>query len=1123
MKTYLEVQMELICKLAMLIFLWCININVFAQTAVEPSGTGTQADPFLITSINNLYWISQTPSSWESYFVQTKDIDASLTASWNEGKGFVPIGSEMFHCFRGNYDGNNHIITSLKIKRIDEYCIGLFGEIDSATIRNLGLKEVEIEGAYRTGGLVGSVLYSTIIENCFTEGTITSGGRFIGGLIGFIGSDVGASSVVNCSYSRCSISIVGNVYRDYSGGLIGYARSVEIENCYFSGGIKGGKDRIGGLVGELRGSDGKIRNCYADAYTEGNTNIGGFIGKNEGLPIENSFWNVDRFGALGIQSGEKNFEATGKTSEELRDIATYTDIKTTGLQESWDFGSDPYDDNGKEDVWEIGDIFTNLGYPYILKQNPYEPKMITEIPSNITENSVTVSGYISSIGGSDIIESGIIYSKENFDPKIESTDATIIKLKPSNKSFSTIVNYNNGEGIIYYRAYAINKKGIGYGDVKFITVPGQPTDNKNLSFDGIDNFLTLAKPLTIGRGNWTIEMWIKVPVEGTNNLGENEDVGIIFSNYNNTRFISLKITNLGKIVYLWNKWTVRVEGTTDLRDNKWHHIALTRDVDNKRTILYLDGIKEVLENSAGEDFDLDTPHMIGKDIRYGESPHFHGEMDEFRIWSKAKTEKEILRDMARSVDPSSKELLLYYRFNEGNNAIVNDLSGNSNYATLSNFAPEECIVKSKAFNTWIGNNSNWNDPINWTGGIPTKDDIVGIYESKNGGCVDIIGDPVVGDLYIDSLANPILRSGITIERKMCMLKNIDLAGQIISLGEHGKLMEKYGKVIGEEGAIEITGNMFDYFYKNTGNIGIDIETIDSLRNITVTRFNKKGGSRGINKQFRISSSTSNNQSACLNIHYDETELLGTNEEELVIYNSNDGKRWREYYHSYVHPKENYVRIIPDNIFGYWTLAPSGCDQDLPIELSSFSASPKNDIIILNWETISEKNNYGYEIERSVFHAFSDNSNNEKGEWSKIGNIQGAGNCNSVSKYSFTDKNPMEGKLSYRLKQIDFDGKYKYSKEIEINYEPVKEYVLEQNYPNPFNPTTTISFGLPQETNVSIKIYNALGEEIAEILNKNLKAGKHSVDFNAKNLSSGTYFCRMKAGKFTKTTKMLLLK
>ena len=136
---------------------------------------------------------------------------------------------------------------------------------------------------------------------------------------------------------------------------------------------------------------------------------------------------------------------------------------------------------------------------------------------------------------------------------------------------------------------------------------------------------------------------------------------------------------------------------------------------------------------------------------------------------------------------------------------------------------------------------------------------------------------------------------------------------------------------------------------------------------------------------------------------------------------------------------------------------------LPVELTSFSASVKGDVILLNWATATEVNNYGFEIQRATNLRGLANLEGFK----TIGFVNGHGNSNSPKDYSFVDSNPLAGSVSYRLKQIDTDGKYHYSTVIELSNTLSKEYVLEQNYPNPFNPTTVISYSIPKASHVSV--------------------------------------------------------
>ena len=193
---------------------------------------------------------------------------------------------------------------------------------------------------------------------------------------------------------------------------------------------------------------------------------------------------------------------------------------------------------------------------------------------------------------------------------------------------------------------------------------------------------------------------------------------------------------------------------------------------------------------------------------------------------------------------------------------------------------------------------------------------------------------------------------------------------------------------------------------------------------------------------------------------------------------------------------------------------------IPVELVAFTAMASADKVTLNWSTASETNNRGFEVERKVISLQSPVSNSG---WSVIGFVDGKGTTTDYSSYTFVDLLNEQGKYSYRLKQIDFDGSINYSNEIEVEFIGVTEYALLQNYPNPFNPSTVINYQLPVDSKVQLKIYDILGTEIITLVNENKSAGKHEVNFNASRLSSGTYFYTIIADWFVQTKKMLLVK
>jgi len=191
---------------------------------------------------------------------------------------------------------------------------------------------------------------------------------------------------------------------------------------------------------------------------------------------------------------------------------------------------------------------------------------------------------------------------------------------------------------------------------------------------------------------------------------------------------------------------------------------------------------------------------------------------------------------------------------------------------------------------------------------------------------------------------------------------------------------------------------------------------------------------------------------------------------------------------------------------------------LPVEMTSFSAIILENNIKLNWRTETEVSNYGFEVERSQMSNVKSQT-----EWTKIGFVEGYGNSNSPKDYSFSDQNVTDGKYSYRLKQLDTDGNFEYSKIIGVDLVSPGRFELSQNYPNPFNPTTTIRYSIPESGNVKLTVYNLLSEQVAELVNGFKEAGIHTINFKASEINSGLYIYKIEANGVQQSKKMLLVK
>jgi len=185
---------------------------------------------------------------------------------------------------------------------------------------------------------------------------------------------------------------------------------------------------------------------------------------------------------------------------------------------------------------------------------------------------------------------------------------------------------------------------------------------------------------------------------------------------------------------------------------------------------------------------------------------------------------------------------------------------------------------------------------------------------------------------------------------------------------------------------------------------------------------------------------------------------------------------------------------------------------IPVELTSFNAISDGEAVTLNWQTATETNNQGFEVQRR-----------RSGDYISIGFVDGHGTTTDIQSYIFIDENVSPGQYSYRLKQVDYDGTTEYSNVVEVEVAQPIEYSLSQNYPNPFNPTTTIDYSILKDGLVTLKVYDILGKEVVFLVNEVQLAGTQKIIFDASNLSSGVYYYQLVSGEFTSTKKLILMK
>ncbi len=257
------------------------------------TGSGTQADPFIITSKADLQAIEDNLGS---YYELGSDIDAS-----GSGEGFTPIS-----LFTGNFDGKGYVITGFFINRTGTGRQALFGYVNGATINDVDMTGVDITSdSFDVGALIGYIQAGTV-TNCTTAGTV-DGNLKVGGLIGYME----AGTVSDCS-SSCVVTATTSSTRSWAGGLMGYMEAGDVDDCFSTGAVTGDKDYVGGFTSSLDG--GTVDKCYATgAVTCGDDYAGGFVADMPGGAIDQCYatGNVTNAGGDDYSGGFVGFARAG--------------------------------------------------------------------------------------------------------------------------------------------------------------------------------------------------------------------------------------------------------------------------------------------------------------------------------------------------------------------------------------------------------------------------------------------------------------------------------------------------------------------------------------------------------------------------------------------------------------------------------------------------------------------------------------------------------------------------------------------------------------------------------------------------------------------------------------------
>ena len=273
-----------------------ILITLFLlQTAYALDGNGTSYTPYLVKTVEDLFWIAEQVNVHDNifsnvYFELNNDIDFEGVTNW------IPIGQITYNngynrnYFAGIFDGKGNSIRNLSIEVLSDNYIGLFGWISGGTVINLNMINCNIKGNYYTGGIAGYINAYSTTKNCYVDGYI-SGGEYVGGIAGYSGN----GNIIDSCQNAATIS------GGHTGGIVG-GNSQTIINCRNTGRIIGGSYAAGGITGTNNDPPyfitGAIERCYNTGNVSGSGTVGGLVGNNYGGGAVNNCYNAGNISGL---------------------------------------------------------------------------------------------------------------------------------------------------------------------------------------------------------------------------------------------------------------------------------------------------------------------------------------------------------------------------------------------------------------------------------------------------------------------------------------------------------------------------------------------------------------------------------------------------------------------------------------------------------------------------------------------------------------------------------------------------------------------------------------------------------------------------------------------------------
>lgn len=1182
-------------KTLIILLLFCVTFNVmiWAQTATQPDGVGTSGDPYQIAIWENLYWLSQDSNRWDKHYVQTADISFPTSGehdiqTWDEGKGWTSLfiededefGDPIFFKFTGSYNGQGYKVNNLFIDRPDEVNVGFLGFIEGATIQNVILSVISVEGKDNVGGLAGQSNISSII-NCSVE--VASDGitadRFAGGFVG---------RAVNTDIENCFVSGSGQIKsRIVAGGFVGYSQSgSEIINSYSTCKVirdSGTNTAFGGFAGYNQNSE--ISYCYSrgDVEYQGDTNPTdkGFLGGQAGSNTYTSNFFITGVGASN-QTTDAIDSATPLTTTEAKDVANYTDHNEGFVAEGeeWDFAV----------VWAIDETETNPcfdGYPFLqVFCEPYPA--INPYPADDAvgvEIGLTFSWDNNALGNEPDGYTLKYWKTGQAPVTVDVTNGTEHSVSPD---LDPNAEYN-WQIIPYVVRGTVNVEAKDCPVWKFKTnvlLEIEINGNGQVKLNGSEpvgpgsyfySAGTSVQIEAVPGSHWAFQKYVIGAAQYTNStinitMNENKTLEVFFTQLPPEKAIDPTPDDEADDVEV--ELTFAWDWDSDGPEPDGYEFRYWRTALATPAFVDVDDVTEFDIIAAGKDplhYGTEYSWQVRPYITLDSRSKLYGEYDTWTFTTIYSYTLNITREGQGSVEIDSEPISLPYNedYEDGSQLtlkaipasgwvfdkwVINAITYNvdeqlvtmdDNITAVAHFIQRPGIASAvnpedEETDVPVDVTFEWD----WDRDGPEPDGYLFNYWKQGA------AQPALEDLGDQLTYSPAEDLDYFTEYEWQVIPYITLNGGLRSLPPvRTAVMRSAGTVYRQE-AISNTRSARSQGSARSGNLEAENCPVWSFKTSRPVVHPEGTEISGVTVEHDGVGPVYYDSSPDLPVELPTEEIetifafsvFGTGQVTFTVttsaprgyYYQNDV--WSDLIENDGGTIEYVIDFGRDNRGRSNEVILYGGREDedpLPVELSFFLGEATIDLAVeLKWRAETETNMLGYNVYRSLANSLSDAS--------KINpEMIQAHNTSETIDYSYTDAEVAAGEIYYYwLQCIDLDLTYGFHGPIAVTviyggsdvFPEAFKTELIGAYPNPFNPAATIRFSLLEDADVTIRVYNARGQHMQTIIeNRNYPKGYHNViwngqDSHGRDAASGVYFYKMVTSKgYESFKKMLLMK